>query len=413
MSPKKLRIVRFRPNSRAGSFLVSGNVFLTRLSLTLPVIVDFLKACMRKKLSNINTRKIEGSDTAKQNSRWLMRFVISLYGASVCVESVNAQIPSTSQFAQSCIVTGEEPFSQQVWIEGGQFVMGDDSTYAEEAPAHGVVVSSFWIDVHEVTNAQFGRFVEETGYVTVAERIPFIETSTATEIPLAMRQPGSIVFSPPDEGQSLHYWWSWVPGAHWRQPEGPDSNIEGKENFPVVHIAYEDAVAYAEWAGRSLPTEAQFELVARNRRNSRFAWHHDGPGPRGHYRANTWQGEFPLEDTAEDGHRGLAPVGCYPANDYGVYDMIGNVWEWTSNWYFPGHRLIEPSDPQGPELHESFSPDHPGTPVKVIKGGSYLCAESYCLRFRPAARQAQETGLGTSHIGFRTVLNEALESFRK
>jgi len=351
------------------------------------------------------------SDKATGRGKFLYRAMyisISLAcWSTVFIETAQAQIQLVNHSAKACLDANGMTFGQQVWIEGGQFVMGDDSTYAEEAPAHGVSVSGFWIDVHEVTNAQFARFVKETGYVTVAETKPSTYTIAAAEIPDAMGQPGSIVFSPPADGQSLRYWWNWVPGAYWRHPEGLGSTIEGRDNYPVVHIAYEDAAAYAQWAGRSLPTEAQFELVARNRRDSRFAWEGNLLAPGGHHHANTWQGDFPLQDTAEDGHRGLAPVGCYDANDYGVFDMIGNVWEWTGNWYFPGHRLVEPPDPQGPELHESYSPDHPGAPVKVIKGGSYLCAESYCLRFRPAARQAQETGLGTSHIGFRTVLNRA------
>lgn len=291
------------------------------------------------------------------------------------------------------------------WVEGAEFVMGDDHTYPEESPAHGVQVSGFWMDVHEVTNAQFARFVQETGYVTVAERPSAAPQDSDAPWPPGMHEPGSVVFAPPPPGQALRFWWTWVPGAYWRQPEGPGSSIAGREHYPVVHIAYEDAAAYARWAGRELPTEAQFELAARNGPDASSGWQVNLHHTDGRHSANTWQGDFPQQDQGEDGFRGLAPVGCFGTNRQGIHDLIGNVWEWTSNWYFPGHRLIEPPDPRGPTQAESYSPDHQGAPVRVIKGGSYLCAESYCLRFRPAARQAQETGLGSSHLGFRTVLN--------
>jgi len=210
---------------------------------------------------------------------------------------------------------------------------------------------------------------------------------------------------PPAPGDEVTNWWAWVPGTDWRHPEGPESSIAGKDDYPVIHVSYADAQAYASWAGRSLPTEAQFELAARSNHEGLFAWDPDELAPHGHHRANTWQGEFPLHNDAEDEHAGLAPVGCFDANDYGAYDLIGNVWEWTSNWYAENHLPDAMENPAGPTRENSYSRTHGSFPVKVIKGGSYLCAENYCLRFRPAARQAQDTGLGTSHIGFRTVLN--------
>lgn len=293
----------------------------------------------------------------------------------------------------------------QAWVEGATFIMGDDSAYKEEGPAHAVTVSGFWMDTHEVTNAQFAKFVAETGYITVAEQSPDPADWPTTDVPAEFLQPGSVLFVAPVAGQPAANWWSWVPGTNWRHPDGPDSNIAGKDDYPVIHIAFEDAAAYAKWAGRSLPTEAQFELAARNKRDSQFAWDGNALAPDGHHHANTWQGAFPVEHNSADGHTGLAPVACFEPNDYGIYDLIGNVWEWTSNWYYPAHDPSDNLNPTGPLQQESVSSNHGNSVARVIKGGSYLCAENYCLRFRPAAREAQESGLGTSHIGFRTILN--------
>ena len=290
---------------------------------------------------------------------------------------------------------------RQLRIEGATFVMGDDYTYQEEGPAHQVTVSSFWIDAHEVTNGQFAEFVAETGYVTVAERQPKSEDWAG--VPAESLQPGSTLFKPPHRSSANWSWWSYVGGVNWRHPEGPMSSIEGKDNYPVVHVAWEDAETYAEWAGRQLPTEAQFELVARSNRNSTYPWDGDELAPGGHHHANTWQGNFPIENTADDDYFGIAPVGCFKPNDFGAYDMIGNVWEWTTNWYAPGHSPSDNFDPAGPAKDQSFDYANAGFPIKVIKGGSFLCAPNYCMRFRPAARQAADAGLGTSHIGFRTV----------
>ena len=268
-------------------------------------------------------------------------------------------------------------------LPGGQFFMGSDHHYREEAPVEEVEVAPFNIDLHEVTNLQFAEFVEATGYVTLAEQ----------EAPDGFKNPGSAVFSGTE--------WSFVEGANWRHPEGPDSTIEGHSHEPVVQIALEDAQSYAKWKGRRLPTEIEYEYAARGGLNGKeFAWG-DALTPGGRYMANHWQGVFPFSDTGSDGHKGRAPVGCYDANGYGIYDMIGNVWEWTSDPYFPDHRFGHEEDtnlsPNG------LDPRQPGVPVGVIKGGSFLCAENYCRRYRPAARHAQDTGMGTNHIGFRTA----------
>ena len=307
----------------------------------------------------------------------------------------------TKVAAQQC----REPSNQQVWIEGGRFTMGDNNTYQEEGPEHLVELDGFWIDAHEITNAQFVAFVKETGYVTVAERMP-----NPAEIPGAppeMLQPGSVTFTPPNQGGQLTTWWSYTPGANWQQPDGPGSSIAGKDHYPVVHIAFEDAQRYAQWAGRQLPTEAQYEFAARSQRErEHYAWGGNELAPGGKYQANTWQGLFPFHNSEEDGYVGIAPVSCYAANDYGAYDLIGNVWEWTANWYAPGHNPDDNHNPQGPAQQDSYDKNNAGFPVRVIKGGSYLCAPNFCMRYRPAARHAQDTGLGSGHIGFRTVLNK-------
>lgn len=323
---------------------------------------------------------------------------------STQIFALTAVCLTTPAYAQQASEQCAIDVGSQVLIEAGEFVMGDDVTYREEGPAHKVRVDSFWLDSHEVTNAQFSRFIEETGYVTVAERDPDPEDWPA-DVPAEFLQAGSTLFTAPAPGQPMSSWWTWSPGTNWRHPEGPQSNIAGRDNYPVVHVAYADALAYANWAGRSLPTEAQFEFAASNGREGLFAWEGDELAPHGHHRANTWQGEFPMHNAGEDAHQGLAPVGCFEANSFGAYDLIGNVWEWTSNWYAGRHAPEDADNPTGPAEEDSFSPAHAGFPVKVIKGGSYLCAENYCLRYRPAARQAQDTGLGSSHIGFRTVKN--------
>jgi formylglycine-generating enzyme len=299
-----------------------------------------------------------------------------------------------------------------VWIEGGSFAMGDDDERPEERAAHEVTVRGFWIDRHEVTNAQFSRFVEATDHVTLAER--GLDPSDHPGMPPELLAPGAVVFTPPDgllNLVDLSQWWRYVPGADWQHPSGPGSSIEGKQNHPVVNVAYEDAQAYARWLGRELPTEAQWEFAARGGLDgATYSWGDEYYDPVAGWQANTWQGFFPLEDNADDGWPGAAPVGCFAPNGYGLVDMAGNVWEYARDWYVPEHPPEPARDPQGPGLAVAARYAGQATPSVVIKGGSYLCAPNFCTRYRPAARQPQELGLGASHLGFRTVLNAAGEA---
>lgn len=292
-----------------------------------------------------------------------------------------------------------------VWIKGGSFLMGSNDRYPEERPIKRASVGSFWIDRHEVTNAQFAAFVAATGYKTVAER--GLSEKDYPNLPPEARAPGSMVFFEPPKNARINTtdiseWWRYVPGADWRHPNGPQSSIAGKDNHPVVHVAYADAEAYAKWLNRSLPTEAEWEYAARGGLNgAEFAWG-DEQTPDGQWMANSWQGFFPFEDDASDGYHGTAPVGCFPPNGYGLFDTIGNVWEWATDWYRAGHRFADgQTNPTGPDQMMMTA----GGPRRVIKGGSWLCAANYCARYRPAARQPQEVDLGASHIGFRTVLH--------
>ncbi|WP_317933192.1 formylglycine-generating enzyme family protein [Halioxenophilus sp. WMMB6] len=299
---------------------------------------------------------------------------------------------------------GEHP--GMVHLAGGTFVMGNDAghkdhgtgnfqPFYEERSEMAVTVKPFWIDRHEVTNAQFAQFVAETGYVTLAERKPKKEWFPPG-FPEEEMVAGSAVFIAPEEPprmDDISAWWHFIPGADWRHPQGPASNIEGRMSHPVVHVAYEDAAAYAEWAGRSLPTEAQWEYAARGGlAHATYTWG-DNFRPDGQWMANTWQGQFPTENKGSDGYIGSAPVGCFPANNYGLFDMAGNVWEIVRDPYQPFHASDAGEQMVQPGQH-------------VIKGGSYLCTPTYCMRYRPSARQPQEYTLTTSHIGFRTVINE-------
>ena len=300
--------------------------------------------------------------------------------------------------------SGEDGPPGMVWIAGGSFTMGSNKFYREEGPARRASVSGFWIDRHEVTNAQFAAFVAATGYKTVAER--GLNAKDYPNLPPEALVPGSMVFVEPAKNARIRMditeWWRYVPGADWRHPAGPGSSIAGKENHPVVHIAYADAEAYAQWLGRSLPTEAEWEFAARGGIDGAdYTWG-DEPNPDGQWMANSWQGFFPFEDDGSDGYHGTAPVGCFPQNGYGLFDMIGNVWEWATDWYRADHDAVANGavNPKGPaEMSATV-----GGPVRVIKGGSWLCSPNFCARYRPAARQPQEADLGASNIGFRTVL---------
>lgn len=307
------------------------------------------------------------------------------------------------------------PARDMVWIPGGTFMMGSNNHYPEEAPAHPVTVDAFWMDQFTVTNAQFSHFVEETNYVTSAERSPNPE-----EYPGApdLLVPASVVFRRPGYKADLrdHYqWWTYVPGANWRHPLGPDSNLKGLAKHPVVHIAYEDARAYATWAGKELPTEAEWEFAARGGlEGAEFVWG-DEFEPDGQVMANTWQGGFPNENLLTDGYEWTAPVGSFPPNGYGLYEMAGNVWEWTTDWY-QQHNEIEHGccasfNPRGGDREKSYDPRTPNVkiPRRVIKGGSYLCAPNYCRRYRPAARMAQAVDTSTCHLGFRCLIRPGKE----
>ncbi len=301
-------------------------------------------------------------------------------------------------------------------IEGGAFLMGSDKHYVEEAPVRRVVVDGFWMDRAPVTNAEFSAFVAATGHVTFAERKPDPKDYPGA-LPHMLRA-GSLVFKPAPHPVSLKdwsQWWTFQFGADWRHPYGPDSSIKGLDDHPVVHVAYPDALAYARWAGKSLPTEAQWEYAARGGlEGAEFAWG-DELTPGGRHMANIWQGAFPFQNTCEDGYARTSPVGSYPPNGYGLLDMIGNVWEWTSDWYELRHldealkACCVPRNPRGGREERSYDPTLPGVriPRKALKGGSHLCAPSYCRRYRPAARHPEPIDTSTSHVGFRCVLTDA------
>jgi len=317
-----------------------------------------------------------------------------------------------------------------VWIPGGKFTMGgpDEATchqilaatdpekpccnllqagFTDSQPVHEVEVDGFWMDETEVTNAQYQKFVDATGYVTVAERKPKKEDFPG--VPDEMLMPGAVCFHSPTQPVPLgdfRSWWSYVPGASWKHPAGPGSDLKGKENFPVIHVAYEDAEAYAKWAGKRLPTEAEWERAARGgKEKETYPWG-DEFRPKGKWMANTWQGRFPNSDTGEDGWKGIAAVKQYPPNPYGLYDLSGNVWEWCSDWYRPDSYQADAQkglvrNPQGPS--EGFDPEEPGAKKRVHRGGSFLCSDQFCARYILGTRSKGEVSTGTGHLGFRCV----------
>jgi formylglycine-generating enzyme required for sulfatase activity len=306
---------------------------------------------------------------------------------------------------------GKPPAKDMVWIPGGSFMMGSNEHYPEEAPAHPVTVDGFWMDQYTVTNAQFSRFVEETNYVTSAERAPKAEDYPGAKPELLV--PASVVFRKPGYAVDLnnHFnWWTYIPNASWRKPQGPESSLKGLAKHPVVHVAYEDAEAYAKWAGKELPSEAEWEFAARGGlEGEEFVWGKEFT-PDGQQMANTWQGDFPNENTLDDGFEWTAPVGSFPPNGYGLYEMAGNVWEWTTDWYLEHNKLPNSCcgsiNPRGGSLAESYDScsNQVRIPRKVMKGGSYLCAPNYCRRYRPAARMAQPVDTSTCHLGFRCLV---------
>ena len=306
------------------------------------------------------------------------------------------------------------------WIPAGLFTMGtnDEKAMANERPAHSVQISGFWMDEHPVTNAEFRKFVQATGYKTVAER-PVDWEELKKQVPPGtpkppeeMLKPGSLVFTPPDHAVDLRdmaNWWTWTTGADWQHPQGPKSNLDGKDLLPVVQVNWDDAIAYAKWAGKRLPTEAEWEYAARGgaTTNTRYAWG-DSLVVNGKYMANTFTGKFPYQNTVEDKFAGVAPVGSFPANGYGLVDMGGNVWNWCNDFYADdaNARLAKQaiaSDPQGPD--KTFSATNPLANERVIKGGSYLCNPNYCESYRPTARRGTPTDTGSEHVGFRCALS--------
>jgi formylglycine-generating enzyme required for sulfatase activity len=307
-----------------------------------------------------------------------------------------------------------------VWIPGGTFTMGTDDTnprFFDAHPRHEVEIAGFWMDETEVTNEQFAKFVEATGYVTVAEQKPSLEQLMSTLAPGTpppdpeLLVPGSLVFQPtggPVPWNEEHHWTKWTPGACWKHPEGPGSDIKDRMNHPVVHVCWKDADAYAKWAGKRLPTEAEWERAARGGLpNAKYAWGDEPPSEGGKWRCNIWQSEteFPYKNSLGDGYLRTAPARSYPPNGYGLYDTAGNVWEWCADWYHPAYYDKSPKvNPQGPE--SSFDPrvregENPMMPKRVMRGGSFLCSDGFCARYKPYGRGEGDIYTSQSHVGFR------------
>jgi sulfatase modifying factor 1 len=322
------------------------------------------------------------------------------------LSTVNTELPT---------VTSVKGHKGMVWIKPGTFAMGADNKqgYPDEYPKHQTTVHGFWMDATEVTNAEFAKFVKATGYVTTAERKPDW-SELKKQLPPGTPKPAdnllvaaSLVFDPPKEAVDLNdysQWWTWKKGASWRHPQGPGSSIKGKEKYPVVHVSWFDAAAYCRWAGKRLPTEAEWEWAARGGlQNKIYPWG-DEPVDQGKVKANTWQGHFPYQNTLRDKYYGLAPVASFAPNGYGLYDMAGNAWEWCADYYNSNYYkavAAGASDPQGPQ--KSYDPEEPYAKKRVIRGGSFLCNESYCTGYRVARRMKSTEDSGMEHLGFRCV----------
>jgi formylglycine-generating enzyme len=336
-----------------------------------------------------------------------MRPACSIALAVALLAGTGCRVPRDAGPATGAATTTAAP-EGMVWIARGTFWMGcDDCGMPDALPTHRVSVDGFWMDRTPVTNAEFELFVQTTGYVTVAERQ--LDPKDFAGIPRDKLVPGSAVFHATSEPVPLDnplQWWRYVPGASWRHPEGPGDDVRDRADHPVVHIAFEDAAAYATWAGKRLPTEAEFEFAARGGLDrNRYAWGNE-MAPGGKAMANTWQGRFPASDGGEDGYRGTSPVTAFPPNGFGLYDMGGNVWQWCSDWYRPDYYTTlaaEPvaRNPQGPS--DSFDPQEPGLAKRVLRGGSYLCTDQYCARYLVGSRGKSEISSATSNLGFRLV----------
>jgi formylglycine-generating enzyme required for sulfatase activity len=344
--------------------------------------------------------------------RWLFR------GALLAVLAAGGFAAAFGLTKIASFLSAKAPPPGMRWIPPGEFTMGSDAAYSihAEGPAHRVRLDGFWIDETDVTNAQFRRFVEATGYVTTAEKAPTVEDILRYSRPGAPPPqkedlvPGSVVFTPPDHPVSLsdpRAWWSWTPGADWRHPQGPASSIEGMDDHPVVHVSWFDAAAYAKWAGKRLPTEAEWEYAARGGlEGKKYVWG-DEPFSDDHPQCNNFQGDFPHNNTAKDGYQSTSPVKAFPPNGYGLYDMAGNVWQWCDDWFLPEAYALTADqplliNPKGPP--NSFDPRQ-RPPERVHRGGSFLCCVGYCFNYRPSARMGCTPDTGMSHLGFRCVMS--------
>lgn len=313
-------------------------------------------------------------------------------------------VPATNELQRRGALSTDTGWTNDmVWIPGGTFTMGSAEGQPDERPPHLITVDGFWMDKTEVTNEQFERFVRATRYVTVAERAP--DPKDYPGVPIERLVAGSVVFTPPPGEVPLdnHYaWWSYVPGANWRHPEGPNSDLRDRARHPVVHVSWEDAQAYAKWAQKRLPTEAEWEYASRGGLDrAPYTWGKEQL-PSNKWQANIWQGRFPNENSVADGFRITAPVGSYPPNGYGLFDMAGNVWEWCQDWYLPDYYAhSSATNPPGPTT--SFDPNEPGVAKRVQRGGSFLCSDVYCSGYRPSARMKASPDTGLSHAGFRCV----------
>ncbi|PRY36037.1 formylglycine-generating enzyme required for sulfatase activity [Spirosoma oryzae] len=332
-------------------------------------------------------------------SNSLLITLLGVTALSACQSDTKRDTTATTVTSQRT-ATGDT--AGMVWIPGGSFRMGSDE-FADARPVHSVTVDGFWMDTHEVTNADFARFVKQTGYRTTAERP--LDPADYPDVPADKLVPGSAVFTPPAQGVSLDnplQWWQYVGGANWQHPAGPGSSIRGHEDEPVVHVSYDDAVAYARWAGKRLPTEAEWEFAARAGLEEQPYYWGNTQQPGGKWVANIYQGDFPQRNTQADGFAGIAPVKRFPANPYGLYDMDGNVWEWCQDLYRPDYYSQSPTaNPPGPA--DSYDPEEPGSVKRVQRGGSFLCSDQYCTRYKAGSRGKGEVSSGSNNLGFRCV----------